>query len=90
MNSNQSVFVRVFSPACDQTLNRLNPKPFFVGGAFLGPTLGGLLLEVVGARTAYSSTGILEVALAVVLFLIAMTPAFRRVNTARSPLLGSA
>ncbi|CAE7715265.1 SLC18B1, partial [Symbiodinium microadriaticum] len=59
-------------------------------GAFLGPTLGGLLLELVGARTAYSSTGILEVALAIVLFFVAMTPAFRQANTARSPLLGSA
>ena len=57
-------------------------------GAFLGPTLGGFLSELVGPRTAYSSTGILEVALAVLLFFVAMTPAFRHgVHTARSPLL---
>eukprot|EP00439_Symbiodinium_sp_Y106_P063980 s190_g10.t1 len=33
------------------------PGKALQAGAFLGPTLGGLLLEVVGARTAYSSTG---------------------------------
>mmetsp|Transcript_65883 Transcript_65883/g.146377 ORF Transcript_65883/g.146377 Transcript_65883/m.146377 type:complete len:447 (+) Transcript_65883:60-1400(+) len=56
-------------------------------GAFLGPTMGGFLGELVGYRAAYSYCGGMEVMLAVVLIVVAFTPAFRHANAARAPLL---
>eukprot|EP00437_Effrenium_voratum_P041751 CAMPEP_0181473436 /NCGR_PEP_ID=MMETSP1110-20121109/40122_1 /TAXON_ID=174948 /ORGANISM="Symbiodinium sp., Strain CCMP421" /LENGTH=444 /DNA_ID=CAMNT_0023598551 /DNA_START=39 /DNA_END=1370 /DNA_ORIENTATION=- len=55
-------------------------------GSFLGPTLGGLLSDLVGVRKAYAYSGLLEIILSVVLLIMAMTPAFR-IQSAAGPAL---
>merc|ERR1712190_587902 len=47
-------------------------------GSFLGPTLGGMLSQAVGIRTAYTYSAVSLVSLAFLLVFLGVTPAFWR------------
>ena len=57
-------------------------------GSFLGPTLGGLLSELIGVRGTYTYTGLMELVLFLVLICLSLTPAFTHAGR-DPPLLGS-
>lgn len=58
-------------------------------GGFLGPTMGGMLSQAVGVRTAYFYSTVFLFALALLLLILALTPAFRNahVDSIREPAL---